>query len=36
MTDTLTQVQGQQTQGISMIQDLINQWHESAQGIAGY
>ena len=33
MVDTLTKVRGQQTQGISNIQRLISDWHESAQNI---
>jgi hypothetical protein len=36
MTDVLTNVRGQQSQGIGMISDLINQWHSTAQRIKGY
>ena len=36
MTDVLTGVRGQQSQGIGLVQDLISQWHEAAQNIAGY
>ena len=35
MTDTLTGVRQQQSQGIGLISDLINQWHEMAQSISG-
>ena len=35
MTDVLTQVRGQQSQGIGMISDLINQWHQMAQSVKG-
>ena len=36
MTDVLTQVRGQQSQGIGNISDLIAQWHQMAQSIKGY
>ena len=36
MTDVLTQVRGQQSQGIGNISDLISQWHQMAQSIKGY
>ena len=35
MTDVLSQVRGQQSQGIGLVQDLISQWHDMAQNIAG-
>ena len=34
MTDTLSSVRQQQSQGIGNISDLISQWHEMAQNIA--
>ena len=34
MTDTLSNVRQQQSQGIGNISDLISQWHEMAQNIA--
>ena len=36
LTDTLTNVQQQQSRGIGGISDLISQWHEAAQKIKGY
>ena len=36
MTDVLSNVSQQQSQGMGLISDLINQWHQSAQGIKGY
>ena len=36
MTDVLSSVRGQQSQGIGMISDLINQWQTTAQRIKGY
>ena len=36
LTDTLTNVQQQQSQGIGGISDLIGQWHQAAQRIKGY
>jgi hypothetical protein len=35
MTDTLTSVRGQQSQGIGAISDLISQWNQMAQRIKG-
>ena len=35
MTDTLTNVRGQQSQGIGAISDLISQWNQMAQRIKG-
>ena len=35
MTDILTNVRGQQSQGIGLISDLINQWHTASQRIKG-
>ena len=35
MTDVLTNVRGQQSQGIGLISDLINQWHTASQRIKG-
>ena len=35
LTDTLTNVQQQQSRGIGGISDLISQWHEAAQRIKG-
>jgi len=34
MTDTLSNVMQQQSQGIGNISNLISQWHEMAQNIA--
>ena len=36
MTDVLSNVSQQQSQGMGLISALINQWHQSAQGIKGY
>ena len=36
MTDVLSNVSQQQSQGMGLISNLINQWHKSAQGIKGY
>ena len=36
MTDVLANVRGQQSQGMGMISDLINQWNQTAQRIKGY
>ena len=35
MTDVLSQVRGQQSQGIGLVQDFISQWHDMAQNISG-
>ena len=35
MTDVLSGVRQQQSQGIGAISDLINQWHQAAQSIKG-
>ena len=36
MTDVISGVSQQQSQGMGLISNLINQWHQSAQGIKGY
>ena len=35
MTDVLSNVSQQQSQGIGLVQDLISQWHDMAQNISG-
>tara|TARA_R110002020_G_scaffold204652_2_gene408959 strand:+ start:11980 stop:12489 length:510 start_codon:yes stop_codon:yes gene_type:complete len=36
MSDVLAQTQQQQAQGLQSVQDVINQWRETAAGIKGY
>ena len=36
MTDVISGASQQQSQGMGLISNLINQWHQSAQGIKGY
>ncbi len=35
MQDTLTQAMGAKTQSLQTLQDIINQWHETAQSFLG-